>query len=111
MTTTEPDLLTIIAQTREEAIQRVEHNADGDWKAVAYSTGLRLAQSRETFTSEDIFDAMPPTVSTHEPRAMGAVIRALKRDGIVAATDRFVTSTSLVGHGRPSRVWRSMLIR
>lgn len=108
---TEPDLLTIIAESREDAIQRVEQHADPDWKTIAYETGLRLAESRATFTSEDIFDAMPNTVSTHEPRAMGAVLRALKRDGIVEATDRFVTSTSLVGHGRPSRVWASRLIR
>jgi hypothetical protein len=109
--TKQPDLLHIIEQTREEAIRRVTVHADPDWKTAAYETGLQLAGSRETLTSNDIFDAMPDTVNTHEPRAMGAVLRALKRDGILEATDRFVTSTSLVAHGRPTRVWRSKMIR
>lgn len=107
----QPDLLSIIAQTREEAIARVDEHADPDWKSTAYNVGRALAATRPTFTSQDIFDAMPDTVHTHEPRAMGAVIRALKRDGVLEATDQFVSSTSVLAHGRPARVWRSLLIR
>jgi hypothetical protein len=105
----QPDLFSLIIEARDEAIDRVERNMDRQWREVAYETGVSLAQSRESFTSEDIFDALPPSVSTHEPRAMGAVMRALKSAGVVEATDRFVTSSSLVGHGRPSRVWRSLM--
>jgi len=107
--TMQPDLLALIGEIRDEAIDRVERHADLDWKTVAYETGVRLARARESFTSQEIFDALPLSVSTHEPRAMGAVMRALQRDRVVEATDRFVTSTSLVAHGRPSRVWRSLL--
>jgi hypothetical protein len=105
----EPDLLALIEQARDEAIDRVDRNADRDWMEVAYETGVRLARSRESFTSAEIFDAMPSAATTHEPRAMGAVMRKLKRDGVVVATDRFVTSSSLLAHGRPSRVWRSTI--
>jgi hypothetical protein len=107
----EPDLLSMIAEIREEAINRVEENADSEWKAAAYETGFRLAVAHETLTSNDIFDAMPRTVRTHDPRAMGPVLLALKRDGILEATDRFTTSTSLVAHGRPTRIWQSRMAR
>lgn len=99
----------VIAFTREEAIARVDRNASTDWKDVAYETAVRLARQQQRLLSEDIFDAMPSTVETHEKRAMGAVMRRLNKNAILTPTDEYVMSPSLAGHGRPSRVWRSMV--
>lgn len=105
----QPNLLDLIVAAREEAINRVEAHADPEWKDVAYLTALRVAQQKRFFVSEDVWDALSGDVQTHEPRAMGAVMRRLRKEGIVEPTDQFVTSTSPLGHGRPSRVWRSLL--
>ena len=105
---TQMSLLDVLA-ARDKAIDRVEDNADSEWKSVAYVTAVETASSREFFTSSDIWDAISD-VTTHEPRAMGAVRRRLRKENIVEPTDRFVTSSSPLAHGRPSRVWRSMIV-
>lgn len=105
----QPNLLDLIVAAREEAINRVDAHADPEWKDVAYLTAVRVARQKRFFVSEDVWDALSGDVRTHEPRAMGAVMRRLRKERIVEPTDQFVTSTSPLGHGRPSRVWRSLL--
>lgn len=103
------NLLDLIFDARDEAIDRVEEHANPDWKEVAYVTALGVARVKRFFTSEDVWDALSGDVCTHEPRAMGAVMRRLRKEQFVQPTDQFITSTSPLGHGRPSRVWRSLL--
>lgn len=97
----------LIELSRDLAIKQADDHADPDWKETAYDVGVEVAHNVSAFTSEDIFDAMPPAASTHEPRAMGAVMRRLAKDGVIEATDHYTTSSSKVGHGRPSRIWKS----
>ena len=99
------DLMDLIASSRDEAIDRVETHANREWKEVAYLTAIEVGKRQGTFTSEDVWDAISG-VTTHEPRAMGAVMRRLRKENIIMPTDTFVISTSPLGHGRPSRVWR-----
>lgn len=104
------DLLQMIIESREQAIHQVETNANPDWKDAAYSTGVDLAKSQEYFTSEEVLLNMVRGIETHEPRAMGPVMRRLQKDGVIEATSRFITSISPLGHGRPSRVWKSLMV-
>ena len=97
-----------IDDERDDAIDRAEDHAAGDWLEAAFDAGVRLASNRRTLVSEQVFDLIPD-VSTHEPRAMGAVMRRLRNAGYIAPTDTFVKSPSPRGHGRPSRVWRSLI--
>lgn len=104
------DLFDHIAAARDEAIARVDAHADVDWKAQAYATGIRIAEREEYLISEDIWQALVDAgVHTHEPRAMGAVMKRLSRSKVIAPTDRFITSPSPLGHGRPSRMWESLI--
>lgn len=105
----QPNLLDLIVAARDEAISRVDAHADREWKDVAYLTAIRVARSKRFFTSEEVWDALPSGVHTHEPRAMGPIMRRLRKENVVEPTDQFVISTSPLGHGRPSRVWRSLL--
>lgn len=95
-----------IGAARDEAIDRVEEHASAEWLEEAYEQAFSLAILRDAFTSEDVWDRLDGVV-THEPRAMGAVMRRLRANGVVEPTDTFVRSTSPRGHGRPSRVWKS----
>jgi hypothetical protein len=100
-----------IVKQRDNAIDTVEAHANEDWAENAYITGMRLARHQTTLMSEDIWDAMNTTEQTHEPRAMGAVMRRLHRDRVITPTEVFTRSTSPRGHGRPSRIWESLIAR
>ena len=104
------DLLELIVESREKAIKQVDKNANTEWKDIAYSKGYELAKVKHYFTSEDVWEGLSDSdSSTHEPRAMGPVMRRLQRDGFIVATSQFTVSTSPLGHGRPSRVWKSLI--
>lgn len=99
-----------IAVSRDKAINRVDAHADIEWKVKAYTIGEQIARANETMISENIWDALTRNgFTTHEPRAMGAVMRKLNSRKVVEATDRFIPSPSPLGHGRPTRVWRSLI--
>lgn len=97
---TQIDMLT------DEAIARVDANADAAWKEQAYATGARLSRTMHTLTSDDIWLELDG--QTHEPRAMGPVMRRLARDGYIRSTNGFVKSRSPKGHGHPTRVWECL---
>lgn len=92
-------------QARDEAIERVDAHANTDWKAAAWNALLTVAERRRPFTTQDVWDAIDPNCTTHEPRAMGALIQQAHRAGICRPTDRWVQSTRVVAHARPMRVW------
>lgn len=94
---------------QREAVDRVERHAAKAWKEHAYEQGLRIAQSKQFFTSLDIIDAIPKDVVTHEPRAMGAIMRRLAHEGICIRTNDYVASHLRRNHNRPVRVWHSRL--
>lgn len=98
-------------EARDEAIERVDGNADPDWKDAAYDAALRVATRSDRLTSDDVWDELVkgPDVATHEPRAMGPVMLRLRKDGVIHPTDIFVKSSSPRGHGHPARVWESRI--
>jgi hypothetical protein len=49
-----------------------------------------------------------PATTTHEPRALGAVMRQLARDGVIEPTDTYAPSGRSQNHNRPQRIWRSL---
>lgn len=85
----------------DDALQRVEEHADPDWKTTAYDVLVGLARRDGEWTTDDFWLAMRaqhPTVTTHEPRALGALIRRLLRDGLVEKTGRFSESVRPEAH-------------
>jgi len=104
----QPNLMDLIAAERDDAINKVEAHANPEWNEVAYLTAKRVAASKHYFISEDVWDALPSDIGTHEPRAMGAIMRRLRKEKLIEPTSQFVTSPSPLGHGRPSRVWKSV---
>lgn len=96
-------------EARDEALERVEYNAHREWLSCAYAAGKHIASYAEPFTADDIRHMMEvhyPGVTTHEPRAMGAIMNKLKRAGVITPTDRFIPSTRKERHNGPIRVWQ-----
>ena len=94
----------------DDAINRVERNADPDWLETAYWVLRKLAAQQLEFSSDDIWYRLGELrVSTHEPRAMGAVIRRAIREELIVPTGKYRKSFRRACHGRPIAIWRSML--
>lgn len=97
------------AALRDEAIERVADAADDDWKEAAFLAVKRIAALRSEFTTDHVWEALQEIdVSTHEHRAMGAVMRAACTDGVIEKTDRVVPTRRPGAHRRPVTVWRSL---
>jgi hypothetical protein len=96
-------------EAKREAIERVTRAANEEWMAAAGAIVEKLARGRQSFTTDDVWGELDAlTVSTPEPRAMGAVMTIAKRDGIVKASGGFVSSRRAICHGRPIQIWLSL---
>lgn len=104
------DSLKAVAIT-QEAIDRVEENANDQWMEEAGKVVQMLALQFHGFTTDDVWEWMQdvhPHLGTHDNRAMGAVMRRAARNNICVPTDRYVKSARPSCHHRPIRVWRGI---
>lgn len=94
-----------------EGIQRAEKHADDEWFLFALAALLRTARRKKTLTADDVAETManipdPPT--THEKRAMGAVMKRGSILGWIEPTDLFIKTRRGNQHCCPKQVWRSL---
>ena len=95
---------------RDHAIDRVEAAADDRWKQEAHLAIRKIGRLSETFTTDDVWAAMPADVRAEvEPRAMGAIMRQAASEGVCVALGQWKPSTRVACHRRPLRVWRSLI--
>ena len=94
---------------KTEAIDQVEKNANEQWISTALFIISYLTKERNHFTTDTIWAEFVhyPTIKTHEPRAMGAVMRKAKVIGLVSSTPNFVNSNRTSCHYGPKRIWKS----
>ena len=93
---------------RDEALIRVDENADADWKDAAEACILYVAARVQSFTTDDIWmelmvrDVKPP----HEHRAMGSVMRKLACQGMIKTIPGSFEKSIMTGcHRRPKQRW------
>lgn len=99
------------AASRDAAIAQVEHNADVAWKDEARAIVQRLARSRIEFTTDDVWICLEDSeAETHEPRALGAIMREAGREGLIRATNMTAPSTRPACNARPVRIWESLVV-
>ena len=95
----------------EEAIERVGANADIHWAVEALNIVGMLSSTRHDFTTDDVWEWMNhlnPDMTTHEPRAMGAVMRRASQMRLCVPTERYTKSMRPECHRRPIRVWQGL---
>jgi len=92
---------------RNEALERVDANADQVWKKVAADAVLHVARMRQTFTADDVWAhlATNANCTTHEPSALGAVFNSLRRQQKIRWTGNFTISCRASRHAAPMRIW------
>ena len=95
---------------RDEAVAKVDKNANVVWKLIADYVLKELHERQFKITADDVCFEMEdrfPDVTTHEPRAFGPVFLRAKSAGLIVPTDRYIKSMRPQGHSRPMRVWLS----
>lgn len=108
----QPSLFDVPAgiEARDQAIEQVEAHADPTWKLHATAAIRWLARTRPEFTTDDVWQELH--VRNHggprEPRALGALMVAAAKQGLIEPTDRYVPSQRPDCHRRPVKVWRSL---
>ena len=101
------------ARARAEAIATAEAGATEWWLDYALGVVRSVAKRQELLTTDDIWRDMvhQGDQESGEPRALGAVMLRAKREGLIAPTAMHKDSERAVCHGRPLRVWRSLVVR
>jgi hypothetical protein len=107
---TDPTLWDVFAAeaARDEALARVEANADPEWKARTLDAIRWLCRTQREITTDDVwlYLRQHDIAAPHEPRALGAVMNQARNRGWIAATDRVINSSRPECHRRPVRVWQ-----
>jgi hypothetical protein len=99
------DAITSGIQGREQGMQQAEAHASEEWKEHVMLAICLTAVRNQYFTSALVWEQV--NESTHEPRAMGCMMRHAKKNGWIEPTDQFVASTRPSRHRAPLRVWKS----
>lgn len=94
----------------ETAIAESGYHASQDWRRKALDIVLDLCKLRREFTADDVWEQLAKTGwKTHEPRALGSVMREAVASGFCTGTGRYVVSERKACHRRPVAIWRSLL--
>lgn len=92
-------------RAREEAIERVRRAAHAHWLTTAHGIIERIEPG--PFTTDRVWHFLDRSgATTHERRAMGAVMRQAELEGLIRPTSEHRLSTRPECHRRPIRVWR-----
>ena len=95
-----------------EGAERAYFSASELWKVAARETFEHLAQTRREFTSDDVWISLKARrIETVEHRAMAGVVRWAEARGLIQLTDRMVKSVRPECHSKPTRVYRSRVLR
>ncbi len=100
-----------VIESKDEAINRVEANANAEWRVAAYKACCLCAQQWIELSTDDVWelmDALFPDCRTHDPRAMGAIMRQAARAGKIEASGEYFKSRRPQCHGRPVAIWDSL---
>ena len=95
---------------RDAAIAAAEESCNPDWLEAAHRGIKVLAHRRQFLTSDDLWIWLQDLkIPVKEPRAMGSVMAAARRDALITPTREWMESSRSVCHGRPQRVWKSLI--
>ena len=94
---------------RDEAMDRAERAAADGWNADARALFRAVAERLEYLTTDDVWEAglEPP----REPRALGSIVRAMTKAGVIEPTAHHITCRRPSRHSGTVRVHRSLVFQ
>jgi hypothetical protein len=97
-----------VYETVPQVLERVNRNANEEWKEKAWEVMQHVCKTMASFTSDSLWhELQKENVHTHEPRAIAAIIMRAAREGLCEPTDNYIKSSRPVCHKRPLRLWLS----
>ena len=98
---------------KHEGMARVERATNPAWRRAADAAVIEAARWLPRFTTDDVLMMMPDNVTTRDMRALGPVMTAAMRDGVIekALILPVNCATRANNHSRPLQVWKSLLYR
>lgn len=91
----------------DEGMARAEAGADEGWLRAAKHVVWQLIREGQPFTTDVVWYRLEALgVSTSEPRALGAVIKAASAGGFLRSTGVYDKSTRPECHSRPVLRWQ-----
>jgi hypothetical protein len=95
---------------RDAAVERVEAHAEPDFMESALAAAYGVARQQAQFTTDDVWYRLGVDApQAHERRAMGPVMMRARALGYVRPTSGIEQSAMVACHGRPKRVWQSLI--
>ena len=79
-------------------------------KAQEFSTNGVIEHSKRGAAGDSPYTGVA-SMQMLEPRSMGTVMRRLQRAGVIRPTDRTEPDRTPGAHGRPKRIWKSLIYR
>lgn len=71
-------------RARDQKIQQALDHADDDWKALAERLLRQSARLGIDFTTDEVMEQLDDSpFTTHEPRALGGIVKRLIRQGVI----------------------------
>lgn len=97
-------------RAKQEGINASYNHTTTIWKDAAGEALIAVAKTHREFTSDEVWSYLAQRgIHTGENRALGAVMQAGGRAGVIEHTDRYRATTRPVGHKGPKAIWRSRI--
>lgn len=100
-----------VHEATEAGIQAAHDHADETWKSTAYAAIVAVARRQAKLNADDVWDELrnaKPT--THEPSALGPLIRIAARNGIIRKAHGEMVKTKFDRRHRELQVWDSLIV-
>lgn len=108
----QPSIFDVPVQAERQKIEGMEaayNHADSEWKRAATAYLHELIGTKQFVTSEEVVLYLNSKgIVTGENRAMGAIMSAFARAGLIRSTGRFTESRRPECHKSPVRIWESI---
>ena len=97
----------LVAQKKHEGMELSYRNSDSAWRTAVNERLADIRQTHETFTSDDIIIHLDDLgVVTADNRALGAILTAHARAGLIESTGTQVKCTRPKRHHGYVTLWR-----
>lgn len=93
-------------QLRDQAIAEAEDQAMPDWLAEVTRILNQLIHDGDEFTTDDIWAKLPAELTTHEPRALGGLLKSAATTGRIHKVG-YRPTTRPEAHARPIPIWKA----
>lgn len=93
---------------KQEGIEASYQGADSYWKNAVREALVQCAKNYKEFTTNEVWDIVDGLgITTGENRAMGAVMQAASRSGMIRKTGQYKESRRRSQHNQPIAIWKS----